>query len=179
MIWLWVPLAVGAVIYWWPEGDVSSPTPPAPAAQQELPSLPDTPLAPADWSQLKQAIKKAVARCAHSSPSLVSEVLPFREQLQVVPFREQPHPSPLLGQMDQLLHWLKAQGCVKEVRLPLAEAEGVAALQILPSLPAQVEVEIDFLTEDQGLQTWVLTLYLTSEERMQFAALRRVGRSTP
>lgn len=179
MIWLLLPLAVGAAIWWWPEGQSAPDRPMALTANlaeapaetvKDLPSLPTPPLKSDDWPEVEKRVRQAMAQC---SPSF-SPWAP----LQLENLGQQPSP-PLVGQMECLLGWLKTQECVKALRTPLAEAEGKTAMRLLTSLPAQVEIEVDFLVENQEVQTQVLTLFLDAGEQFQFVALRRGTRAGP
>ncbi|MBI2503413.1 MAG: hypothetical protein HYW07_09325 [Candidatus Latescibacteria bacterium] len=175
MAWLLLPLTVGAVIWWWPAGESvpalqSAPVLAPAEAVKDLPSLPAPPLKSDDWPEIEKAVRQAMAQCAPS----FSPWAP----LQLETLGQQP-PPPLVGQVECLLGWFKVQGGVKALRAPLAEAEGKAALRLLTSLPAQVEIEVDFLVEDQGVQTRVLTLVVDAGEQFEFASLRPGPRAGP
>jgi hypothetical protein len=165
------------VIRWWPAGEsVPAPQPPpgvqsAPvAAQKNLPSLPAPPLKPEDWPQVEKAVRQAMAQ---RTPILLPA-----EMIMLSAPDQQPS-APLVGQMECLLGWLKTQECVKAVRAPTAEAEGLTALLLLTSLPAQVEIEVDFFVEDQEVQSRILTLAVDAGEQFQFVSLRPGSRTGP
>lgn len=182
MIWILLPLTVGAAALtvgvvngWWSGGEgvpalqplsIEAPV----AAQKGLPSLPSAPLESGDWPQVEKTVRQAMAQCGPSFSPLPMTTLHTLEL---------PPSAPMMGQMECLLNWLKAQECVKAVRAPLVEAEGKTALRLLTSLPAQVEIEVDFFVADQEAQTRVLILSVDTGEHFQFISLRPGNRKGP
>ena len=177
MVWLLLPLTAGGLIWWWwPTGErvpvtqpalMVQPVPYSPAQERpkHLLSLPPPPLQPEDWPQVEKTVRQAMAQCAPSN-------VPGLEYEQLFHPLDQPSSAPLVGQMECLLEWLKAQKCVETVRTPMAEAEGKIALRLLTSLPAQVEVEVDFLVEGQQVEPRVLRLIVDGREQLQFVSLK-------
>lgn len=184
MIWLLLPLSLGVVALtvaaanWRYFAGESTPalqslptTPSTPSTNpKDLPSLPTPLLKPEDWPQVEKALRQVMDQCG---PPLLPLTL-----LMVHPM-ESNTSAPMIGQMECLLNWLRSQECVKGVRAPMAEAEGKSALRVLTSLPGQIEIEVDFLTESQEVQTWGLSMAMGAGEHFQFVALRKVAHSGP
>jgi len=60
---------------------------------------------------------------------------------------------------------------VEAVRTATAEAEGKMALRLLTSLPAQVELQVDFRIEGGQTESRILRLMIDAQEQLQFVSL--------
>ena len=75
----------------------------------------------------------------------------------------------LVEQLEGLSAWLMSQQAVVEVRFPIAESEGVSAVELLATNPPQVSGEVDIRLGGGETGTYALAMTVESAERLQFA----------
>ena len=119
---------------------LSSNGPQGPPDRAETPELPDGPLAEGDVSAVSDRILSVADTWMDRQPpaAALDRLSPeLSAPLTVIP------PTETTRGIESFVDWLEDQGCVADVRIMRATAEGVTAYGMATSYPAQVPVEVD------------------------------------
>ncbi|MFH1568658.1 MAG: hypothetical protein ABIL09_11730 [Gemmatimonadota bacterium] len=149
------------------------PAQPGAAAPAAVAALPGDLKMPRDPARAEEVLRRALAHLGQVRPPTSG-----RGSVGTMPGAERLAPSPGLPLVEQLLvlkAWLEQQDGVESADVPIVHAEGIPAVGIRPSLPAQVEGFVHVRRGDGTRETCKLVLRVPVAAHLQLASWGRVG----
>ncbi|MBI3815389.1 MAG: hypothetical protein HY279_13120 [Nitrospinae bacterium] len=138
-------------------------------------SLPSKYLSESDIPHLEKTIAEALEmvfqKIAGEQKNQIGKMEP-----RMFPFEFDPKKKdPLVVGFKMFEKWLRRQGCVKNVRIPIKSAEGKDSIEMLTSDPPQVSIGIDLLIADKGVQSYQLLIRVKGNYTVSLIGLERIS----
>ena len=124
-------------------------------------SLPNEPISTDDIPDFQKKIQMALAIISYDIKKTQLEYLKtkFRNQ----PADKLPEYNPSIAGLLQFENWLNQQGCILSVDMPLVGNKEQRAAKILTSYPGQVKIIIHFISRNDLVNEYRLTLFVKTD----------------